>query len=121
MRIFILEDDHARILTLRERLFNHNLTIINSCIEVDKFQPPYDLLLLDHDLGGRQLEGHEDCGLTFVRLVKPRLSSVVPIIIHSYNPVGAADMMNELEGFHVAWAPFMGSTFKAALNLCAGL
>ena len=64
MKVFILEDDPYRIVKFRDLLKGHDLTIIDSCTKVEEFKPPYDLILLDHDLGGRQLEDHEDCGLT---------------------------------------------------------
>lgn len=97
MNICILEDDPQRVTLLQQKLEGHDLTVLNSCAQIDsKFKPPYDLYLLDHDLGGRQMEAHEDCGLTFVRLVGDRTGDS-PVIIHSYNQDGAKAMALHLK------------------------
>ena len=119
MKIFILEDDPERIRWLRETLIDHETTFIISCIGVDNFQPPYDLILLDHDLGGRQLKEHEDCGLTFVNLVKDRINPEAVIIIHSFNPDGAQRMQQALfdAGIkNVDRCPFRGRAFEVAVS-----
>lgn len=102
MKVFILEDDPTRMLYLREKLTGHDITHIESCTQADRFQPPYDLILLDHDLGGRQLEDHEDDGLAFVTLVKDRVPRDAVIVIHSYNDAGARRMayaLREVAGY----------------------
>ena len=121
MRIFMLEDDHWRRHCLMDWLRpDDEVTIIESCRQRDKFDPPYDLILLDHDLGGRQLEGHEDCGLTFVRDAMFELqedNGRGMIIIHSYNPDGARNMANALAprpNVHIA--PFGGVQFRRLLT-----
>ena len=115
-KVFILEDDPERISYFKE-LLGHvaDLTIISSCVEVDKFQPPYDLIFLDHDLGGRQMVDHEDCGLTFVK----QADSFTPndlIIVHSYNPVGAKQMLAELP-VGAMYCPFRGVAFNNAVEM----
>ena len=116
-RLFILEDDPARISYFKETFgLLADLTIIDSCADADKFRPPYDVIFLDHDLGGRQLVEHEDCGLTFVRKVQA-LAEASPCltIIHSYNADGAKAMQNLLpESIH---APFRGLMFNSAVDL----
>lgn len=116
MRVFILEDDQTRMQTLRARLLNHEVTHIASCRDHAKFAPPYDLILLDHDLGGRQYTKHEDCGTTFCQLIKGRINRHLPqtVVIHSYNHVGAKRMQQEL-GFGI-YAPFGGIEFDAILR-----
>lgn len=108
MRIFILEDDAARIHQFREVCYPHvDPDIALSCEQIHKFQPPYDLILLDHDLGGRQLEDHEDSGEAFVELIKDRVGNA-NIIIHSYNLAGALRMAHTLRevGASVIRLPF---------------
>ena len=85
LRVFVLEDDPDRIRQLTEWLIGCEWDCIQTCIREYEFKPPYDLILLDHDLGGRQLADHEDCGLTFVKLVKDRINIEADIIVHSYN------------------------------------
>lgn len=119
MKIFILEDDEQRIDLLLVMLAGHELTVARSCTDVAKFQPPYDLLLLDYDLGGRQMVEHPDCGLTFVRLIKDKLKGrSMGAIVHSYNPDGARSMVRELleVGVFVVAAPFMGPEFLKLLE-----
>lgn len=98
MRVFVLEDDERRIDLFIQALVGSDVTIARSCREVKKFQPPYDVILLDHDLGGRQMRQHEDCGLTFLKMVRTQINPDAIVIIHSYNPVGAAQMQDELPG-----------------------
>ena len=112
MKVFVLEDDPARVQWLRERLIDHDLTVIDSCADVKQFQPPYDLLLLDHDLGGRQMEDHEDCGETFAWLIREHVGDA-DVIVHSYNWPGAMAMLAAL-GKGV-YAPFRGPYFTRLL------
>lgn len=115
MNIFILEDDQVRIQWLRERLFAHTCTFIESSTQADQFVGPYDLVLLDHDLGGRQLEDHEDDGLAFVKAVKDRIGGAT-VIVHSYNQDGAFRMLAELDLPLHHYMPFRGPQFKTALD-----
>ena len=117
MRIFILEDDDLRIMQLQDILHRHDLTVIKTCLDAGEFDPPYDLILLDHDLGGRQMLEHEDCGLTFVRMVKDRISKHTPVIVHSYNNGGAEAMLQEIDSPMAVYAPFMGTQFVTVLEM----
>lgn len=120
MKVFILEDDPERMRWFREQLYaDHTVDVAVSCIEVDKFQPPYDLILLDHDLGGRQMAEHEDCGLTFVNLIKELINPEAFVLIHSYNALGAERMQDALQGAGVEnaiYGPFRGHVFNAVLD-----
>lgn len=40
MRVFVLEDDPTRIRWFRETFFNHELTLVESCAQVEQFVPP---------------------------------------------------------------------------------
>jgi hypothetical protein len=118
MKIFILEDDDYRMVTLEklDAMKGAEITRIVSCAEVEKFQPPYDLILLDHDLGGRQLEEHEDNGLAFVKLIKDKIPAGSRVIVHSYNYDGAMNMITVLAAdadpdIDIHYEPFMGLGF----------
>lgn len=102
MKVFILEDD-----LMRMKLFRQWLVELDPKVEIHttdtikglgSFVPPYDLILLDHDLGGRQMVAHEDNGLRFAQLIKPLINRQALIIVHSYNPDGARAMQAELDG-----------------------
>jgi hypothetical protein len=118
MRVFILEDDPTRMFWLHERLLGHEIVHAESCTQADRFQGPFDLVLLDHDLGGRQLEDHEDNGEAFANLISDQIGAA-HVIIHSYNPAGAWRMarvfLNDA-GIPVNVAPFRGVLFNKLLD-----
>lgn len=115
MKIFVLEDDPDRIRWFTRRFANHEWDCIQTCAREYEFRPPYDLILLDHDLGGRFVGGgSEDSGLTFIRGIKNRIGTTTCVILHSYNPDGVKAMLAE-------WpesipAPFRSKEFDNILN-----
>lgn len=125
IRCFCLDDDPDRIRKFAE-WFNHP-SITWDCIQTAgrdyEFKPPYDYIFLDHDLGGSQMgykHGRkldvaeaEDNGVTLIRLIKKRLTPSDNIIIHSYNSVGAENMMKELMSYGITshHFPFGGKDF----------
>ena len=119
MRIFVLEDDPIRIRWFRERFIKHETTFVTSCDAVDSYEPPYDLILLNHDLGGRQMLEHEDCGLTFVKLIKSKLLGTDLVIVHSYNRPGAKRMLDEIDkSVHFCdHMPYRGPAFNTAVKM----
>ena len=106
MKVFVLEDDPDRIRQLCEWLKGCEWDCVHTCMREGEFNPPYDLILLDHDLGGRQLIDHEDDGVSFVRLIKDRINPEADIIIHSYNLEGAKRMQAELKPLQSERVPF---------------
>lgn len=130
MRIYVLEDDPNRIITLcryfdraeqrqseeagKSRLIEVQWS--QTCTRLDEFKPPYDLILLDHDLGGRQMTRDEDCGMTFLKEIKtiaPGIKDAL-IILHSHNLAAAAQMKE----FHppAVLAPYNDIKFWTILN-----
>jgi CheY-like chemotaxis protein len=110
MKVFILEDDEQRIKLFEEALAGHEVTIARSCGgpmgAYRKFQPPYDLILLDHDLDQRQMVSSDDeeTGFQFVKFMGKAPEVNQPeVIIHSYNPDGAKAMHRLLDdnGWHL--------------------
>ena len=114
MKIFILEDDPARIAGFESALGalssegKHEVTIRRWLSGPDGAfaaylkNGPFDLLLLDHDLGGAVMVDsyEEETGSEFVRWLcregEPQyigdLATPPNIIIHSWNPDGARVM-----------------------------
>lgn len=100
MKIFILEDNIQRIDVLIANLSNHSLTITSNAPDAIDFltkDSEYDFFLLDHDLGGE----------IFVDINEPNTGSTVAkflggknikgkVIVHSWNTVGAQNMMAHL-------------------------
>lgn len=123
--IFILEDDPARIMWFLERFHGYEVTLAESCTQLDLFTGPYDLVCLDHDLGGRQLEDHEDDGAAFAAGIKDKIGDAY-VVIHSFNSDGARDIANVLpqpsspDKVQVYIAPFQGRTFHALLPQMLG-
>lgn len=118
-RIFILEDDPTRMQQLRGWIANelredeYAITHYESAVGA-RAHESFDLYLLDHDLGGRQLEENEDCGLMFCKEQKEKISPIARVIFHSYNYGGAANMRHELG--HGTIAPFGGRLFREKLK-----
>jgi hypothetical protein len=111
MKVFILEDDEERIDWFKKNLVC-DLTIATDISEKDKFEPPYDILFLDHDLGNEIYVpiDAENTGSTFcLTIIKSILNKDTKIIIHSLNTGGAENMMRILQksGFtNVKYIPF---------------
>ena len=97
-KIFILEDDWYRIRQFEQAGIGLDLTL---AISMDKakslWNPPYDILLLDHDLGDRQMVDGSDVntGSEFCRWV-PVGDVPRHVLIHSYNRAGALNMQSML-------------------------
>jgi hypothetical protein len=100
-RFFILEDSTDRIEWFKHNLSHVTLDIATDISEVEKtWRPPYDALLLDHDLGGAIFVSsyNKNTGAEFCRWLSKRddVDRRTTIIIHSHNPAGAATMASTL-------------------------
>lgn len=121
-RIFILEDDPLRMRQFYETFMaydQYDIDHVESCVRVSRFQPPYDLICLNHDLGGRQLEDHEDNGVAFAKLIKDKINPEAHIVVHSYNASGAKEMLavlREVPGLR--GAPLYLPFGRTMLDLC---
>lgn len=108
MKVFLLEDEvgfypRNQILDI---LSQHEVTIAKSFDEgVDTYIPPYDLLLLDHDMRGfYDRSDYPNCGYQFCKwLVGLRHRHKPKVILHSQNHTGRMNMFDILtgNGFHV--------------------
>ena len=111
MRIFVLEDDPMRIKAIWEAGIGQDLTVAKSCEEAKrKWQGPYDLVLLDHDLGGEVFadSSKDNTGAGFARWLVESDKEPGVGVIHSYNPVGAKAMGEILNsnGWKMVRVPF---------------
>jgi CheY-like chemotaxis protein len=96
-RVFVLEDDPSRIETIQFFWGNFaDFDITSSYGEaIEKFNGEYNLIMLDHDLGGQIYVDikESNTGTNFAKwLAKNCLSKTAPVIIHSHNPVGSMSM-----------------------------
>jgi hypothetical protein len=103
MNILILEDDFDRMDSFRDNLKDHKVVIVHTaqeCIDMLK-DHEWDMLFLDHDLGGEQMvdSEEENTGATVAKFLSRNLKYKPPtVIIHSMNPPGAQYMMDLLPG-----------------------
>jgi len=98
MKILILEDDPERIHWFYKKFFKHDITCTNSvdgairCIK-DK---EYDIIFLDHDLGGKVFCNHQEepTGYHVACMIPSSENKNTMVIIHSWNSP-AAKLMKE--------------------------
>lgn len=114
MRIFILEDDSTRIMKFADALLHagHHVDVASSVEKAkEMWSPPYDLVLLDHDLREEHYAGNGDgqTGHHFAKwLPDEEQPPSTAVIVHSLNPDGAWNILHTLEdkGYQVQRAPF---------------
>lgn len=124
MRIFVLEDDPARIAWFEARLRGHDVTYADSVTQADRYQPPYALVCLDHDLGGRQMAVHEDDGEQFALAIWDKVvmqpGPAPLIVVHSFNPDGARRIAALFTGMALI-APFRSHFFDSIITRTVGV
>ena len=104
MKILFLDDDRGRIALAREAYngFGIQLSIAETAeqaIRMLKKYSPYDLVSLDHDLGGEAfVPSDERSGHAVAKFIATMSKDKMPkqVVIHSYNPAGAQNMLAEL-------------------------
>lgn len=105
MRILFLDDNTARHVHAKKAYEGHDVDYVFTAaeaIEKLKTNPPYDLVSLDHDLGGQtfvksdEQSGYEVCKYIVFNMGPAEIPKKA--IIHSWNPAGANNMMAMLNG-----------------------
>lgn len=101
MKIFILEDDATRIDLFLEACRGADVTVAQSTDEaIDKWTGDYDIICLDHDLGGQVFvnSAHSNTGAGFARWMPENVQGdwSPAVVVHSYNPDGAQNIVNIL-------------------------
>jgi response regulator RpfG family c-di-GMP phosphodiesterase len=108
MRVFILEDDFNRMDKFIRKLscdqIDHAETVEAGKELVQKNK--YDLLLLDHDLGGKQMvdSSEENTGYQLAVFISGTQNKDTPCITHTCNPAGANNILSVLP--HAVKVPF---------------
>ncbi len=100
MRIFVLEDDQNRVKRFKRELVGHNVDYATTMVDGTRFvsKKDYDLIFLDHDLGGLEMvdpESPEGTGYHVALEISFSKNRETPCVIHSCNPCGAG-MMNKV-------------------------
>lgn len=116
-RVLILEDNKFRNDLFREKLGGkcrlHMHKKAWPAIEAAKTLK-FDLILLDHDLGGRQYvteDAENGTGYDVAKELPNTINKDTPVVIHSGNPVGAQNMLAVL-GRTAVYIPFGTDLFK---------
>lgn len=100
-RILVLEDNEYRIKWFRHHFANETITIMEAasdaigCLQSNE----YDLIFLDHDLGGEAFvnEAHKNTGSEVARFLAASKANInASYVIHSLNSAGADYMFNAL-------------------------
>ena len=114
MNILILEDNQERIKLFNNLRSEHTVTITEFAHEAIRLLKAnkYDMVMLDHDLGGQEMvpsgpgTGYEVADfLSKNEHLKPER-----IIIHSFNAPGSQNMMKALP--EAQWIPGIWLKFK---------
>jgi CheY-like chemotaxis protein len=126
-RLFFLDDDPMRARAFLDALNGEvDVTVAQSVAEgLEKFRPPYDGIFLDHDLGDFVFMSSEceQTGAEFLRKVNLDAFRGTPVFLHSYNPVGAANMRRLLNdaGVELVFVCPFGPTILRVAREVGGL
>jgi CheY-like chemotaxis protein len=106
MKILVLEDNEERIKWFKRKLepFCDLTMFSNAELAIEKIkEEKFDVIFLDHDLGGKvYVDSNEpNTGYQVAKIIPNTINKDSYIIIHSLNPVGIQNMMNELNGMNV--------------------
>jgi CheY-like chemotaxis protein len=119
MRVLFLDDDPVRHKAMRDMLpgITHVYTA-DEAIEALSVGD-YSEVFLDHDLGGEVYVDSEEynTGMTVAKWLAKNKQDAT-IIIHSYNPIGARNMVVKLKDYLPRVAPFKGQRFMNMVDKC---
>ena len=104
MKVLFLDDDPDRMKHARRWFVNDTLSeseTAEQAIKMLEKYSPYDLVSLDHDLGGNVfVPSDEVSGYAVALYISKMPKELLPkrVVIHSFNPAGAQNMINVLRG-----------------------
>ncbi len=116
-RILFLDDSEPR-LNQAENVFGEEELYLaqtaETAIRLLSTLSPWDLVMLDHDLGQKVMQDSEDpgSGMEVVRYIERALPEIKEIVVHSWNPPAANSMRFRLAGagYSVSYRPFKSRT-----------
>lgn len=118
--ILIVEDSEERIAWFLQHFKKCNITVCKNARDAIRCVHlyTYSLIMLDHDLGDTQMmdSQEENTGYQVAKALMQSMNSSVPVLIHSYNPVGAMNMKAIIP--HAAVAPFGTFDEDVLFSLC---
>ena len=104
MKVLFLDDDPNRMKYARLYFSKDELSEAETAEQAIKMlekYSPYDLVLLDHDLGGKvYCPSDEVSGYAVAKHISEMPKEKLPlrVVIHSFNPAGAENMIRVLRG-----------------------
>jgi len=100
MYILVVEDNPSRIEKFKRALIGSIVDYVDNAHEGIIFvkEKTYDLIFLDHDLGGRAyvLSNDPNTGFQVAKAIKNTPNESAYIVIHSANIIGAKNIQQEL-------------------------
>lgn len=112
-RILFLDDNESRLNQAENALGGEELYLVRTAehaIRLLSSLAPWDLVMLDHDLGENYMQNSEDVdsGMEVVRYIERTLPEIKEIIIHSWNAPAANEMRSRLarQRYNVDYRPF---------------
>jgi CheY-like chemotaxis protein len=116
LKVFVLEDNFERIEWFSEEFKDCEFTVAINAEKAGYYirNHKYDAIFLDHDLGGRVFvdSSDPDTGYAVAKIIASSVNKDTPVVIHSYNPAGAANIQSVLPKTSVI-KPF--GTFKRSI------
>lgn len=107
----LLEDDPERIKAFKQRFLEEGwaytvTTMARECIDQLRGGRRFDVVFLDHDLGGETFADPlgENTGSAVARWMAEHMASITTVIIHSFNAPAAEAMRSRL-GDHAFYLP----------------
>ena len=113
-KILFLDDSETRLKQAEIVFSKEELYLARTAeraIEQISTLSPWDLVMLDHDLGQKYMQDSKDpgSGMEVVRYIEESLPEIKEIIIHSWNVPAAHEMCSRLAGkYTVSYQPFEG-------------
>lgn len=111
-KVFVLEDTMERIGFFQKFLEGKEVLYTDDAdlAIMDLIKTKFDLIFLDHDLDDTDALADPrtasfKTGLDVIRCLRGSINEETPVVIHSINPVGAANMVKE-HPFNVVHIPF---------------
>ena len=103
-RVLILEDDWGRVIEFKNKFpdSDYELDVVENADEAIELlkEHVYSLICLDHDLDGEvyvnSLDPNTGYQVTVWMSKNKHVNIDTPVVIHSYNPVGASNMFTAL-------------------------
>jgi CheY-like chemotaxis protein len=115
MRILFLDDDKIRHKAFKRMHIGSVIKSVHTakeCIAALEIDEVYDVVSLDHDLGGEIFAASDkNSGLEVARYIRDGLDKAKypkRVIVHSMNPIGAKRMVQTIQdaGVPVVWKMF---------------